>query len=364
MKKYSMDAVKNMRLQGRNVTGGICEDGTVRLFWAGSALEICVKASEVWAMISSNYDLHEIWLAVEINGYQTARFIAPRKPTLICIAHNLNPEKENFISIFKETQPMAGDVKHELKIESLSLNDTGVFCELQPRRCKIEFIGDSITSGEGLAGKPDEMDWITQWFCGSKTYAVRLARLLNADWTSISQCGWGLSWGWDGDVTSSIPFYYDQVCGLLRGSTQMNNGSCNEYDFEAGSDYVVLNLGTNDNSGFKYYDDGKGADGLAGKMIISDAKKFLREIRCKNPKAKIIWTWGMISLDIVPALLKRGIEEYKKESGDTAVYTLELESMEVLEKSEKDKGSRGHPGPLTHQKAAERIYNFINSLQK
>ena len=363
MKKYSMKEIKNMmRLQGRNVAGGIGDDGTVRLFWAGSALEMNVKATEVWALISSNYDFHEIWLAIEVNGYQTARFAAPRKPTLICIAHNLNPEKVNFISIIKDTQPMPGDTKHELKIESVSLNDDGKFCEPAPRRCKIEFIGDSITSGEGLAGKPDEMDWITQWFCGSKTYAVQTAKLLNANWTSISQCGWGLSWGWDGDVTSNIPFYYDQVCGVLRGSTQMNNGSCNEYDFEGGSDFVVLNLGTNDNSGFHCNDDGKGIEGAAGKMIVYDTKHFLAQIRRYNPKAKIIWTWGMISIDIVPGLIKKGIDEYRKETGDAAVYTLELDSMEAVEKREEDKGSRGHPGLITHKKAAQKLVDFISKL--
>lgn len=362
MKKYSMKAIQYKRLQGRTVTGGVCEDGSVRLYWAGSALELSVKATEIWALISSNYDVHEIWLAVEVNGYQIARFAAPKKPTLICIAHNLNPEKENFISIIKDTQPMAGDTKHDLKIESISLNDSGKFCELPKHQCKIEFIGDSITSGEGLGGNPDEMDWITQWFCGSKTYAVQTARLLNADWTSISQSGWGLSWGWDGDVTSSIPFYYEQVCGLLRGSTQMNNGSCNEYDFETGSDYVVLNLGTNDNAGFQYYDDGKGADGIAGKMIISDTKRFLTEIRSHNPKAKIIWTWGMMTIDIVPALIQKGIDEYKKQSGDMDIYTLELDSMDAVEKSEADKGSRGHPGLITHKKAAQKLVDFISKL--
>ena len=358
-----MQDIKKMRVLGRNLPGGICEDGAVRLFWAGDALELCVKATEVWAHISCNYDYHEIWLAVEVNGYQTARFVAPKKPTLICIARNLNPEKQNLISIIKDTQPMPGDNKHELKIDSVSLNEDGSFCDLKPRRFKIEFIGDSITSGEGLAGNPDEMDWITQWFCGSKTYAVQTAKLLNADWSCMSQCGWGISWGWDGDVTSSIPFYYDQICGLLRGSNQTDSGTCNEFKFGSGSKYVVINLGTNDNTGFKCYDDGKGANGKAGITIISDVKRFLKEIRRFNPDAKIIWTYGMIPIDIVPSLIKQGIDEYKKQNNDINVYMIELEGMDVLEKKEEDKGSRGHPGPLTHKRAALRLAEFIKKLE-
>lgn len=362
MKNYLINEIKKMRVLGRNVPGGICADGAVHLFWAGSAFEVCVKAREVWAEISCDYDVHEIWLAVEVNGYQIARFAAPKEPALICLAYNLNPEKENLISIIKDTQPMSGDNKHSLKINSVSLDDNGAFVMPKDRSCKIEFIGDSITSGEGLAGKPDEMEWITQWFCGSKSYAVQAAKMLDADWSCISQCGWGFCWGWDGNTSARIPPYYNQICGILTGDSQKKNGSCDTFDFSDGSDYVVLNIGTNDNSGFKVHDDGKGAKGAAGLAIISEVKRFLGEIRAHNPRAKIIWTWGMLPLDIIPGLISKGIEEYKAESGDKAVYPLELESMSALEKCDEDKGSRGHPGPLTHKMAARRIVDFIRAL--
>lgn len=362
MKNYPINQVKNIRLLGRNVDGGICKDGAVRLFWAGATLEIAVKARELWAEISCNYDVHEIWLAIEVNGSQISRFMAPKRPTWVCLARNLNPEKENLVSIIKDTQPMAGDNLHELKITGLRLDDAGQFCEPKPHACKIEFIGDSITSGEGLAGSPDEMEWITQWFCASKTYAAQLAKKMNADWSTISQCGWGLCWGWDGDVTSSIPMYYQQVCGVLSGEQQQAMGSCDVVPYNKGFDYVILNLGTNDNSGFKSQDDGKGTAGVAGKAIVAEVKRFLGEIRRYNASAKIIWTWGMIPIDIVPALIQQGIKEYIQESGDTHVYPLELDGMDKLEKSDEDKGSRGHPGPVTHKKAAEKLYEFIKKL--
>ena len=151
MKNYKIEEIKNMRLLGRNVAGGICKDGAVRLFWAASALEVNIRAHEIWAEISCNYDVQEIWLAVEVNGSQITRFIAPKKPTWICLARNLNTEKENLISIIKDTQPMAGDVLHELKITGLKLDDNGTFCAIKPRKYKIEFIVDSLTSVECLA---------------------------------------------------------------------------------------------------------------------------------------------------------------------------------------------------------------------
>ena len=362
MKNYKINEIKNMRLLGRNIEGGICKDGAVRLFWGASALEVNVKAREVWAEISSNYDEYEIWLAVEVNGSQITRFIAPKKPTWICLARNLNTEKENLISIIKDTQPMPGDALHELKITGLRLDDNGEFCPVKARKCKIEFIGDSLTSGEGLAGAPDEMDWISQWICASKTYAVQLAKKMDADWSTISQCGWGLCWGYDGDVTSSIPMYYDQVCGVLNGDQQQGLGTCDVYAYGEGADYVVLNLGTNDNTGFKSQDDGKGVEGVAGKAIVAETKRFLGEIRRHNPHAIIIWTWGLVKLDIVPELIKKGIKEYMGDSSDMKVYPLELESIDTIEKCPEDRGSREHPGLLAHRKTAEKIAQFISTL--
>jgi len=64
----------------------------------------------------------------------------------------------------------------------------------------------------------------------------------------------------------------------------------------------------------------------------------------------------------MPSLIQKGIDFYKAESGDRAVYSLELEPMEELEKCDEDKGSRGHPGPLTHKRAALRLVDFIKSL--
>ena len=49
------------------------------------------------------------------------------------------------------------------------------------------------------------------------------------------------------------------------------------------------------------------------------------------------------------------MEDYKKESGDQNVFTLELDAMEDVENHLLDKGSRWHPGPKTHELAAKKI---------
>lgn len=374
MKEFALKEIKNKRILGRNVCDAGMTDKPLALFWGASALELNIKAKNLWVKFSSDYDVYESWVAIEVNGYQTSRFVVPKgEPVWICVASNLNPQKENLISIIKDTQPMPGDSKHSLLIHKLGFMEEGEFCPLAPRPLKIEFVGDSITSGEGLAGCPEEMDWIPQWFCASKTYARQIAKELNADWSMVSQCGWGICWGWDGNRNSVIPPHYNNVCSVLTGEYQSSLGVNEAFDFKDGADIVVVNLGTNDNGAFSQapWKDDKGieyplkkvsenqADEESSKIIKDEVCNFLKNIRLKNPKAKIIWVWGMIKLNIVPKILEEAVAEYKKITSDFDVHLMELDSMEDVEVNSCDKGSRGHPGLKVHSLAAKKVLEFV-----
>lgn len=377
MKAYKLNQIENKRILGRNVKNAGNSDKPLNLFWAAAALELNVKSSEVWINISSKYNTYEPWISVYINNSPVCRFMAPVEPQWICIARNMNPENQNLITIYKDNQPMSGEELHSLFIHEIGLSDTGTFEPLKPRKMSIEFVGDSITSGEGLAGCLSEGDWISQWMCASKNYAVQLCKKLDADWSLVSQCGWGICWGWDGNRNSVMPPHYKNVCSVMWGDFQNSLGVNEPYDFSVKNDYVIVNLGTNDNGAFaqpawkdsdgKEYvltlDENKKASKKDGTVVAEGVKDFLKTIREKNPDSKIIWVWGMIKLTMLPDFILQGIEDYKKLTGDKKVYSLELDAMEDVEVCDEDKGSRGHPGPKTHKLAAEKIYNFIQNLQ-
>ena len=353
MKEYTMNQIPHKRILGRNVYKN--DDEQLALFWGGAALEVNIKAREIWACISTTYDNLEQWLAVEINGAPVSRFMLSKEKTWYCLARNMNPGKENLISIIKDTQALNEDPTHSLVIHALGLDEAGEFVPVKPRSCSIEFIGDSITAGEGTVGAPDEMDWISQWMSASKTYAIQTAKLMNADWNTMGKSGWGICWAWDGNRECKIPPHYEQVCSVLKDENSVALGSLQKWDFNGGrgSDFVVINLGTNDESGMN-----------AGvpEEIISSVKQFLTVIRAHNPNAKILWCWGMLPLQTVPALIQKGVDEYKTATGDANVYTLELDSLFELEKTPQEKGSRGHPGVKTHQAAATKIFDMFKRL--
>ncbi len=376
MKDFALDKIENLRILGRNVRNPLEGGKPLAVFWGASGIEFNVKSREVWIELSSSYEVFESYAAIFVNGYQIQRLAVPAEKTFICVARNLNPEKEYRIRILKDTQPMPDDKLHSMFIHSVRLSDDGIFCAQKEYTLRMEFIGDSITSGEGLAGMPDEGDWIPQWFCAGKTYAVQTADALDADFSVMSQCGWGICWGWNGDINSRLPPHYKNVCSIMKGDFQEKLGVMEEYKAAKPCDIVVVNLGTNDEGAFKQPawtdSDGKTyvhkleADGKIGAedaaIIKNGVKNFLCQIRLVNPNAKIIWCWGMIGLNAVPSVIQQAIQEYKNENKDDFVYTLELDSMEKLEKCASDKGSRGHPGPKTHREAAAKLITFIQGM--
>lgn len=377
MKTYKINEIEYKRILGRNVKDAGTSTGPLTLFWGASALELNIKSKELWIKVSSTYETMECWLAVECNEASVTRFLVPEEPQWFCVGKNMNVEKENLFSIMKDTQPIAGEPKQALFIHEIGLSDDGVFCPLKEREMNIEFIGDSITSGEGLAGAPSEMDWISQWMCASKTYAVKTARRLNANFATVSQSGWGICWGWDGNRNNNIPVHYENICSLLNSDYQKKLGTTEKYDFRVKNDFVVVNLGTNDNGAFDQlpWKDEEGVEhplhkDSNGKACVEDGNivkngviAFLKNIRLHNPSAKIIWCWGMIGINTVTDFITAGIEEYKANTGDKQVWYIELGSMDKLEVLPEDKGSRGHPGPKTHTMAAETLTELIRSLK-
>lgn len=376
MRTLKLNEISNLHICGR--TAGINKNGSLSLFWAGSGLELYVKTREVWVDIESSYDTSEVWLCTWINGRKISRFMAPMGKTSVCLCRNLNPDKENRILLMRDTQPMSGDQNQLLKINSVSVNDETEFLEVPEKKLKIEFVGDSITSGEGLAGNPSEMDWISQWISVSENYAVKTAFEVDADFNILSQCGWGVVSGWDNNATSVMPPNYTKICGLQNNPAQKAEGSQNEWDFSLFKpDYVFVNLGTNDAEAFNQPAWKDPATGIEYKMrrdenkapLKEDGEKlssaicnFLKLIREKNPSARICWLWGMISIGAVAEYIQKGVELYRKESGDGKIDTLILPSMEN-EKTDSDKGSRGHPGPLTHKLAVEKLVSYIKNFE-
>ena len=337
------------------------------LFWTGSGVEFCYEGTEVWCEFESDYSCYEQWIAVYVNGALLSRQMLHKGRQQVCLFRNLQMKKINHVKVVKEVQAMPGDEDAYLAIHGFY--GDGTFCKVPEPECRIEFVGDSITSGEGSYGSTAEQDWVSMWFSATQAYPHMVAKRLNADCRVFSQSGYGVYCAYDNNLDHVMPLYYEQVCGVLEGDRNQRLGAGEAYDFsEWQPDYVVINLGTNDAAAFSQPEWKEESSGRSKKMrfdkngfpaeedfneIKDCTVKFLKKVRKHNPKAMIFWAFGLMGTLTAPAI-KAGIAEYGKLSGDSAVCYLELPEI-----SGDSIGARSHPGVLGHQAAADALYQAI-----
>ena len=142
MKRWTISQVPHL-VHGR--TNG--ETDPLTLFWTASGLEVNVRGGELWVELSADWSMYEPWYSFVVNGEFLSRRMAEKGTHRVCVFRGMNPETVKNVRIVKDTQAMSGDPESLLQI--CALETDGGFEPVEPRALKLEFIGDSITSGEG-----------------------------------------------------------------------------------------------------------------------------------------------------------------------------------------------------------------------
>ena len=356
-KTVSVAEVPQVRVLGRT-TG----KDTVNLFWTGSGIEMIYTGSELWVEVNAGYDTFEPWLAVELNGAQISRFPLNKGKNEVCLFRGMTVGKPKHIRVVKEVQAMHQDPGHLVQILGLQYED-GEFLPLPEPKYRLEFVGDSITSGEGTVGAVGEEDWISAFFSAMNTYPRIVADALSAEYRVVSQSGWGIVTGWDGIAENRIPPYYTQVCGLLTGERNASLGALEDYDFKAWQpDVVFINLGTNDATAIQSA--AELGQEWAGTRDIKEVKEiltaairdFLKVVRTCNPEAQIVWGYGMLGDSFLP-VIREAVENYAEQTSDHRIHFLQLPDT-----TPDTVGSRLHPGVKAHCNAAQGIEEYLKKL--
>ncbi|WP_234124348.1 SGNH/GDSL hydrolase family protein [Clostridium hydrogenum] len=366
LKLYMLSDIKNLKVHGR-VAGSL---SPLTLFWTGSGIELNVKGSELWIEVEVDYDMYEPWISVLVDSALVSRQILIAGRYWVCIFRNMDENDVKNLRIVREVQAMNGDPDCSLKIHAIKFN--GEFLPVSEKPYRIEFIGDSITSGEGTVGAKKEQEWIPMWFSAINNYTYMTAEALNADYRVISQSGWGVLTSWDNNPHYNIPEYYDKVCGLLTGEKNKALGAFEQNDFSAWQpDVVVVNLGTNDAEAFNSPEWKDEVTGETHKQRLSEdgtyndkdlkafedaIKAFLIKLREYNKKAHIVWVYGMLGIPVMPSIY-RAIDNFINETGDNKITVFQLPNT-----TEETVGSRCHPGVLAHRKAAEELSEYLREI--
>lgn len=360
MRDYRLDGIEHLHIFGRT-NGIICP---LTLFWSGSGVELNVKAAEVWIEVETDYNQLEPWISVLVDNAPISRQMLTKGRYWLPILRNMDKETKRNVKILREVQPMHADPASFLQIHAVRID--GEFLPVPPKHGKIEFIGDSLTSGEGIIGAQNEMNWNSMVFSAEYDYAFLTANLLHADFRIVSQSGWGFLSGWDGDPTCNIPSYYEQVCGVLQGSHNEALGAFQPYDFASWKPNIVsVCLGANDIFAFgkpaAYRDEESGewfeqklnGDGtleIKSRQRLENAIiEFAKKIRRCNPDAHIFWIYGLLKTAI-DDILKEAIEVYATSTGDRNISFFSLPVADAV-----TMGSREHPGIACHKLAAKQL---------
>ncbi|MGN0382466.1 MAG: GDSL family lipase, partial [Suilimivivens sp.] len=245
LKTYSLKDMEYYKIYGRT-------DETqypLPLFFNGSGIEVNVTGSELWIDIDVDYDMHEPWIFTRLNNSFMSRQMLMSGSYSLCLFRSMSPDTVKNMKFFRELQAMSEDDSCHILIRGFRTD--GFFLPVSNKKYKLEFIGDSITSGEGTYGAKEDTDWLAMYMGVSRNYALMVSDALDAEFRLVSQGGWGVLCGWDNDPRHNIPSRYEKICGLAGGKMNESLGASKPYRFESWKpDAIIVNLGTNDASAF------------------------------------------------------------------------------------------------------------------
>lgn len=197
----------------------------------------------------------------------------------------------------------------------------------------IEFVGDSITVGNGNLIPNGQGKGELEYMDATQSYGYLTAKSLGADYSLVAISGIGASVGW---TSYNMQTVYPKLRYPKDSSTN--------YNFARKPDVVVLALGTNDYQCRQTY-------GKTWDDIKAGFASMLNLVRQKNPSAKVVWIHGMMTTEVGYL-----IEEVIQEAGGTAngLYTLQLDKNNA--------GGNGHPLASAHKQYAKDLTEKIQSL--
>lgn len=250
------------------------------------------------------------------------------------IAENL-PAGNHTFEIYRQSQAGHG----EFGVYSITMD--GDFGTAPAKNdLYIEFIGDSITAGQGMLTSEPSYSAVHHEDA-TRGWAFLTAKTLGADWSVVAQSGVcaidGLSYS-PGPVVSMREKY--PMLRYLQGDTET------EYDFARQPDVVVIGLGTNDMNCWN-----REHCAIDQSELKPGFKKMFDLVREKNPNAKIVWIYGMMT-----GSYKTYVQEIMEEAGgaEAGFYTLQL--------PHDNKGGQGHPTLASQSVYAEAVSNFISEI--
>lgn len=313
-------------------------DSTAQLSWTAASVIINFNGTTVKAILNDENGLNYYNVLVDGRVSQVLHLSKGKKEYQLANGLKRGPHK---LELFKRTEYDWG------RTWFYGFNIDGALLAAPIYKHKIEYYGDSITCGmadEDTSGK-DRGD--NDYENGYASYASVAARNLNADFRCISKSGIGVLISWFDYV---MPDIYDRA--YAHDTTR--------WDFKKYTpELVVVNLFQNDSWLIKNKEHAQfkklfGTTPPTPQFIITQYQLFIRCIRAKYPKAKIICTLGSMDATQQGSPWPGYITKAVAGLNDNAIYTHIFPY----------KNTNGHPSIKEQQLMGDDLTVFIKTKMK
>lgn len=332
----------NFRSPNIAYMGRMTKDTAVGIYWSGSSIQMNFEGTEVRALMKDEKGLN--YFNVIIDGRRITRFKPDTIKQLYTLASGLKPGKHS-LQLFKITECTMGNTL--FYGFQLGGSNPVVLNPPSPPKRKIEFYGNSITSGYSVEDTTGDSG-AGKYFNNFLSYAAITARHYNAAYHCISKSGIGVMVSWFPVI---MPEIYDRLAP---------EDSLRKWDFSLYTpDIVVINLLQNDSWLVHMPEQPQfkarfGTTSPDEKYIVNAYRNFVAIIRGKYPGAAIICALG--SMDATrdgspwPGYIRQAVCELK----DSNIYTHFFPY----------KNAQGHPKIKEQQVMAESLIRFIDQHVK
>lgn len=306
--------------------------------WAG----VCICAKFTGTSCSLRlYDSTDEY-AITIDDH-APKLLTPHTSSVYRVATGLEDSIPHTIMIQKRTEPLVGR-----GVFMGFILDKGAMLlppDKRPDR-RIEFIGNSITSGFGVMGDSPNCHFSPQTENATMSYASIAARALRADYSLISFSGRGVVRNYGDKNKTSVdpmPALYDRICYF---DTTL------KWDFSKWiPQAVVINLGTNDFSTQPYPD----------KEVFEAAyDKLIDHVRLLYTDVAIFCVTGPMIGEPCTSYVREVVKEQQQREGrDKDIYFIEIPWRDL---SEDDWGCDMHPNVFGADKMANVVVPMIKLM--
>jgi hypothetical protein len=296
--------------------------------WSASSVVIKFHGTDLNALLSDDKG-RNVW-QIEVDGQPTDKLLIGQGKHLYRLATGLS-EGDHLARLVKATEIYEGTTQ----FLGFQLSAGGALLPAPVSPYRLEVIGDSISCGAAVDGKPGEIEANNVWENAYESYGEVTARRFGADYVCIAYSGRKL---WPDNTVTEL---YDEITPVHPASV---------WDFSKFiPQAVIISLSTNDFG--KKQPNGQPLDQVGW---VAAYEKFIGRLRGHYPAADIYCAsspmlTGQKLTDSKACLMK--IASDLNAAGDAKVHYLELPSQDHKDGI----GGAYHPNAKTHQLIADVI---------